>query len=454
MSQVRGRSPDERVRRRSAAASTSSRTACPNFRSSTRSTVKPALGVEGRKVILSFGLLGPGKGYELALAALPDVVAAHPSALYVVVGATHPDLLRSQGEAYREGLVATVARLGLQDHVRFVDRFVGRVELTKWLEAADVFVTPYPNLDQIVSGTLSYAMGAGRAIVSTPYAYASELLADGRGVLVPPASPAALGGRAERAPRRSRPAGRDRQPGLRLQPADGLVGGRDEYADLFAVAWPAARPHERADPAPAGRRRCLTSHRSIRQPAAPRCHDRRRRDHAARDRVPARPGARLLRRRRGSRPPGRPAPRERAGLGGGGADRLASDARSSTRRSTRTAAASGTSGSIDGAWIGGLGSDDSYGRAMLALGDVIATAPDAAAGRRRDGAPRPERCRQPATSRSPRAEASVVLGCAADPASPLRADAPARDAHAPRDADCTTGSGAARRPTGRGRKCR
>jgi glycosyltransferase involved in cell wall biosynthesis len=155
-------------------------------------TVKPALGVEGRKVILSFGLLGPGKGYELALAALPDVVAAHPSVLYVVVGETHPDLLESQGEAYREGLVATVARLGLEDHVRFVDRYVGRVELTKWLEAADVFVTPYPNLDQIVSGTMSYAMGAGRAIVSTPYAYASELLANGRGVLVPPASPLAL----------------------------------------------------------------------------------------------------------------------------------------------------------------------------------------------------------------------------------------------------------------------
>lgn len=155
-------------------------------------TVKPALGVEDREVILSFGLLGPGKGYELALAALPDVVAAHPSVLYVVVGETHPDLLRSQGEAYRAGLIATVARLGLEDHVRFVDRYVGRVELTRWLEAADVFVTPYPNLDQIVSGTMSYAMGAGRAIVSTPYAYATELLADGRGVLVPPASPVAL----------------------------------------------------------------------------------------------------------------------------------------------------------------------------------------------------------------------------------------------------------------------
>ena len=154
-------------------------------------TVKKDLGLAGRDVILSFGLLGPGKGYELALDALPAVVAANPAALYVLVGATHPDLLRTDGEAYRERLVAQVQRLGMTGHVRFVDRFVGRVELTRWLEAADVFVTPYPKLDQIVSGTLSYAMGAGRAIVSTPYAYASEVLANGRGVLVPPGSAAA-----------------------------------------------------------------------------------------------------------------------------------------------------------------------------------------------------------------------------------------------------------------------
>ena len=157
-------------------------------------TVKPGLGVEGRAVILSFGLLGPGKGYELAFDALPAVVAAHPSALYIVVGATHPDLIRSEGEAYRDSLKTQVRRLGMENHVRFVDRFVGRVELTQWLEAADVFVTPYPKLDQIVSGTLSYAMGAGRAVVSTPYTYATELLADGRGILVSPGSPAGLAG--------------------------------------------------------------------------------------------------------------------------------------------------------------------------------------------------------------------------------------------------------------------
>lgn len=153
---------------------------------------KDGFDLAGREVILSFGLLGPGKGYELVLEALPAVIAAHPTACYVILGATHPNLVREHGEAYRRSLVDRAARLGLADHVRFVDRFVGRVELTRWLQAADVFVTPYPNLDQIVSGTLSYAMGAGRAVVSTPYAYALELLADDRGVLVPPNSPPAL----------------------------------------------------------------------------------------------------------------------------------------------------------------------------------------------------------------------------------------------------------------------
>jgi len=153
-------------------------------------SIKAAVGLVGRDVILSFGLLGQGKGYELAIDAMPEVVAAHPNACYVIVGATHPDLIAREGEAYRESLIARVKSLKMTEHVRFIDKFVGRVELTRWLEAADVFVTPYPNLDQIVSGTLSYAMSAGRAIVSTPYAYAAELLAEGRGVLVAPGSPA------------------------------------------------------------------------------------------------------------------------------------------------------------------------------------------------------------------------------------------------------------------------
>jgi glycosyltransferase involved in cell wall biosynthesis len=164
----------------------------PNVPLVESATVKPGLGVGGRDVILSFGLLGPGKGYEHAIEALPAVAAANPEVLYVIVGATHPDLIRTEGEAYRQSLIDRIARLGMERHVQFVDRFVGLAELAQWLKAADVFVTPYPNLGQIVSGTLSYAMGAGRAVVSTPYTYAKELLADGRGLLVAPGSATAL----------------------------------------------------------------------------------------------------------------------------------------------------------------------------------------------------------------------------------------------------------------------
>jgi glycosyltransferase involved in cell wall biosynthesis len=164
----------------------------PNVPLASAAAVKPWLGIADRDVMLSFGLLGPGKGYELAIEALPAVAAEHPSVLYVILGATHPDLLSTEGEAYRQSLVDKVEQLGMGEHVQFVDRYVNRIELVQWLQAADVFVTPYPNLGQIVSGTLSYAMGAGRAVVSTPYTYASELLADGRGVLVAPASSVAL----------------------------------------------------------------------------------------------------------------------------------------------------------------------------------------------------------------------------------------------------------------------
>ena len=153
-------------------------------------SVKSVLGVPGRDVLLSFGLLGPGKGLELAIDALPAVVAAHPNVLLVIVGATHPNLIEDGVDSYRASLVSRVRASGMGGHVQFIDRFVGKGELTQWLQAADVFVTPFPNRGQIVSGTLSYAMGAGRAIVSTPYAYAAELLANGRGVLVDPVSPA------------------------------------------------------------------------------------------------------------------------------------------------------------------------------------------------------------------------------------------------------------------------
>ncbi len=147
-------------------------------------TAKPRLGLRDRAVILSFGLLGPAKGFESVIDAMPAVIKAEPSACYVILGATHPAVLARDGEAYRDDLMARVAALGLGEHVQFVDRFVGRVELGTWLEAADIVATPYPNLDLSTSGTLAYGMAAGRAIVSTPYVYASELLADGRGRLV------------------------------------------------------------------------------------------------------------------------------------------------------------------------------------------------------------------------------------------------------------------------------
>ena len=148
--------------------------------------LKPALGVAGRDILLSFGLLNPRKGIELALEALPKIVAARPNTLYMIVGATHPDEQRANAEAYRASLTARVAALGLAANVQFVDRFVGRVELIRWLQAADVVVTPYADLDQSATGTLDYAMATGRAIISTPYAYADEVLGDGLGVLVPP----------------------------------------------------------------------------------------------------------------------------------------------------------------------------------------------------------------------------------------------------------------------------
>jgi glycosyltransferase involved in cell wall biosynthesis len=156
-------------------------------------TIKPFVGLTGRPTVLSFGLLGPGKGYELAIRAMSAVVRDVPNACYVILGATHPQLRRREGEAYRESLQALVAELGLGDHVSFIDAYVDLSTLGRWLQAADVFVTPYPGAEQVASGTLAYALGTGKALVSTPYAYAQELLADGRGRLVPFGDSAAMG---------------------------------------------------------------------------------------------------------------------------------------------------------------------------------------------------------------------------------------------------------------------
>jgi glycosyltransferase involved in cell wall biosynthesis len=154
--------------------------------------VKPRLGLAGQTVILSFGLLDADKGYDRAIAAMPAIIKANPSACYVILGATHPGHRSEESAAYRAALQAQAASLGLAGSVKFVDRFVGRVELATWLEAADLILTPCSNLERTVSGALAYAMAAGRPIVSTPFAYAAEMLGDGRGSLVTPESPDAL----------------------------------------------------------------------------------------------------------------------------------------------------------------------------------------------------------------------------------------------------------------------
>lgn len=154
--------------------------------------LKAKFGVAGRRMLLTFGLLSPGKGIETAIRALPALVATFPDLVYFVVGATHPQVIRHHGEAYRTSLEREAERLNVREHVVFRDQFVSNEELGAYLQAADVFVSPYLNEAQVTSGALSYAMGAGAAVVSTPYWHAQELLADGRGALFPFGDGAAL----------------------------------------------------------------------------------------------------------------------------------------------------------------------------------------------------------------------------------------------------------------------
>jgi hypothetical protein len=154
---------------------------------------KARLNFEGKSVILTFGLLSPNKGIEVMIDAMPSVLKRCANAVYVVLGATHPNLVRNQGEAYREGLMARTRELGIDDHVVFLDRFVDLATLLEFISMCDVYVTPYLNEAQMTSGTLAYSFGLGKPVVSTPYWHARELLVNGSGVLVPFGDAVAIG---------------------------------------------------------------------------------------------------------------------------------------------------------------------------------------------------------------------------------------------------------------------
>lgn len=148
--------------------------------------------MEGKTVLLTFGLLSPNKGIEYVIEALPAILKRHPNTVYIVFGATHPNLLAHEGESCRLKLEWLAEDRGVTGNVIFYNRFVTLKELTDFIGAADIYITPYLNETQITSGTLAYAFGAGKAVISTPYWYAQELLAGDRGILVPFADSSAI----------------------------------------------------------------------------------------------------------------------------------------------------------------------------------------------------------------------------------------------------------------------
>lgn len=161
----------------------------PNVHRVSTTSVKRALGIADKLILSTFGLINRGKGIEYVIQAMPKILERHPNAIYLVLGETHPGVRRHEGESYRNMLTEIIDKLGIHEYVRFNNRFLTLNELVRYLCATDVYITPYLNKDQIVSGTLAYALGCGKAIVSTPYLYAEEVLAEGRGLLVDFASP-------------------------------------------------------------------------------------------------------------------------------------------------------------------------------------------------------------------------------------------------------------------------
>jgi len=149
-----------------------------------RETLKKELGLNGKIVVSTFGLIGPGKGLEYGIEAIAKLKKEFPNIVYLILGRTHPGVIKYEGESYREKLLALVENLEVENNVIFINKYLTQEEILKYLQASDIYLTPYLNREQAVSGTLSYALSCGKVIVSTMYRYAEELLADGRGILV------------------------------------------------------------------------------------------------------------------------------------------------------------------------------------------------------------------------------------------------------------------------------
>jgi glycosyltransferase involved in cell wall biosynthesis len=165
---------------------------CPDVPFATSEKLKASLGLRGRIVLSTFGLINRGKGIQYTIRALPSLVKKEPRILYLIIGETHPEVRKIEGERYRKRLMRLVDELKLRKHVRFHNRFLQKRELIKYLQATDIYITPYVNRNQISSGTLVYALGTGKAIISTPYLHAEEALAEGRGLICKFRSPSSI----------------------------------------------------------------------------------------------------------------------------------------------------------------------------------------------------------------------------------------------------------------------